>query len=244
MGTSIKVVGTGSSENGYILQSDNQCLIIELGCKFSDYVEQLKDNFGNVGGVIASHRRHHDHINPSTAKEFIRRGVDCYAHEEVIKEGHLSDFKPLFSGHRNEVGQFIVQTFKAPHNVPNYGFLITTPTKERILFLTDTTGVNLKFKDIDCIMIECNHDDKTLLDNLDRQEVSMAHPEFHLGLEDCAKFCKANLSASTKEIILIHLSSMNINPDYAVKVVRDYTGCPCVSVAHAGHSYKIDNDEF
>lgn len=243
--TEIRIVNSGSVHgNGYIIKSGDEILVLELGCKFQRYIdylfiEELKD----VVGCIASHF-HSDHINPSTAKEFIRRGVDCYAHEEVIKEGYLSDFKPFFSGHRNEIGQFIVQTFKAPHNVPNYGFLITTPTKERILFLTDTTGVNLKFKDIDCIMVECNHDDKTLLDNLDRQEVSMAHPEFHLGLEDCAKFCKANLSASTKEIILIHLSSMNVNPDYAVKVVRDYTGCPCVSVAHAGHSYKIDNDEF
>lgn len=113
-----------------------------------------------------------------------------------------------------------------------------------MLFLTDTTGVNLKFKDIDCIMVECNHDDDTLLDNLANHDVSMAHPEFHLGLEDCAKFCKANISASTKEIILIHLSNTNVNPDYAVKVIRDYKGCSCVSVARAGYSYKIENDEF
>jgi phosphoribosyl 1,2-cyclic phosphodiesterase len=150
----------------------------------------------------------------------------------------------LLSGHRNEIGRFIVQIFRAPHNVVNYGFLITTPTKERILFLTDTTGVNLKFKDIDCIMVECNHDDDTLLDNLANHDVSMAHPEFHLGLEDCAKFCKANISVNTKQIILIHLSSMNVNPDYAVKTIQEYTGFKNVSVAHAGYTYKIENDDF
>lgn len=244
MGTSIKVVGTGSSGNGYILQSNNQCLIIELGCKFSDYVEQLKDNFGNVGGVIASHRRHHDHLNPSTAKEFIRRGVDCYAGEEVIKEGYLSDFKPLLSGHRNEIGQFIVQTFKAPHNVANYGFLITTPTKERIVFLTDTTGVPLRFKDLDCILVECNHDDDTLLDNLANHDVSMSHPEYHMGLEKCIEFCDANYSSNLKQIILIHMSHTNINENYAVQSVQWAIPFDNVAVAHKGDKFIIDNDDF
>lgn len=188
--------------------------------------------------------RHSDHINPSTAKEFIRRGIDCYAHEEVIKEGYLSDFKPLLSGHRNKVGQFAIQTFEAPHNAPNYGFLIQTPTNERILFVTDTTGVNLRFRDIDCIMVECNFDDDTLLDNLANADVSMSHPEWHLGLDDCAAFCKANISVNTKQIILIHLSSTNVNPDYAVKTIQEYTGFKNVSVAKAGQTYKIENDEF
>ena len=242
MGTSITVVGSGSKGNSYILDSGGEKLIIDIGCKFAEIIWFI-DDLKKVVGCICDHA-HHDHINPSTAKEFIRRGIDCYAHEEVIKEGYLSDFKPLLSGHRNKVGGFIIQTFEAPHSAPNFGFLIQTPTNERILFLTDTTGVNLRFRDINAIMVECNNDDDTLLDNLANNDVSMSHPEYHLGLNDCAEFCKQNLSASTKQIILIHLSHTNVNEANAIATVKECCNFDNVSVAHKGDKFKIENDDF
>lgn len=250
MGTSIKVVNSGSSGNGFILQSDNENLIVEIGCRFSDYVEQLKENLGNVGGVIVSHRRHHDHLNPSTAKEFIRRGIDVFVGEDVYfdttnaTEFSLIGVSWLHSNFRNKVGGFVVQTFKAPHNVPNYGFLITTPTNERILFVTDTTGVNLRFRDINAIMVECNHDDDTLLDNIANHDVSLSHPEFHLGLDECKEFCNQNISASTKQVILIHLSQTNVNEQHAIDTVKDYCHFDNVAVAHKGDKFIIENDDF
>lgn len=188
--------------------------------------------------------RHQDHLNMSTAKEFVRRGIPVFAHEEVIKEADLRGFSPLLSHFQNKVGGFTIQTFEAPHNVQNYGFLIQTPTNERILFLTDTTGTNLRFRDIDCIMVECNHDDSTLLDNLSNHDVSMSHPEWHLGLDDCIKFCKANYSASLKQIILIHMSHTNINEQYALESVQAQLPFDNVAVAHKGDTFKIENDDF
>ena len=241
--TEITCINTGSQGNGYLLKSGNEILVLELGCKFQDYVEALKGDFEKVVGCCASHK-HSDHINRSTAREFIRRGIICHTHKDVIEDSGLIEFSCLRSNFRNEVGGFAVQTFKTPHNVPNYGFLITAPTDERILFVTDTTGVNLRFHDIDCIMVECNHDDDTLLDNLDKHEASMSHPEFHLGLKDCIKFCKENYSSSLKQVILIHISSTNINENYAVESVQMQMPFDNVAVAHKGDVFKIDNDEF
>ena len=243
--TEITCVATGSFGNGFILKSADQILVLELGCRFMDYVEILGSDFNKVVGSCATHR-HSDHINPSTAKEFVRRGIPVFAHEEVIKEADLKGFSPLFSHFQNKVGGFIIQTFEAPHNVPNYGFLIKTPTNERILFLTDTTGVNLRFSDIDAILVECNHDDDTLLDNLSNHDVSMSHPEWHLGLDDCAEFCKHNLSASTKQIILIHMSSTNINPYMAVEKVSNAINNDAIKVdfAEKGKKFFVESDFF
>ena len=241
--TEIRIVNSGSSSNGYIVKSGNQILVLELGCKLSDYTGFLADEFCDVVGCVCSHK-HSDHLNQSTAKEFVRRGIPVFAHEEVIKEADLKGFSPLLSHFPNKVGGFIIQTFEAPHNVPNYGFLIQTPTNERILFLTDTTGVNLRFRDINAIMVECNNDDDTLLDNLENNDVSMSHPEYHLGLNDCAEFCKQNLSASTKQIILIHLSLTNINEAHAIATVKERCHFDNVAVAHKGDKFKIDNDDF
>ena len=54
--TEIEIVSSGSYANGYLLKSGNQILVLELGCKFQDYVEALKGDFEKVGGCIASHR--------------------------------------------------------------------------------------------------------------------------------------------------------------------------------------------
>lgn len=243
--TEVEIIGSSSQANGYLLKSADQTLVLELGCKFMDYVQHLNEGgLKNVAACVCSHRRHSDHLNPSTAKEFVRRGISCFAHEEVIKEADLKGFSPLLSHFPNKVGGFIVQTFEAPHNTPNYGFLIQTPTNERILFVTDTTGVNLRFRDINAIMVECNNDDDTLLDNLANNDVSMSHPEYHLGLNDCAEFCKQNLSASTKQIILIHLSHTNVNETHAIETVKERCNFDNVAVAHKGDKFIIDNDDF
>lgn len=242
--TEIQIVNSNSQGNGYLLKSGNQILVLELGCKFMDYVGALKKDFDKVIGCAFTHR-HHDHLNPSTAMEFFRRGIVCYACDEVVRD--LSDLRPflfLYSNARNQVGGFVIQTFEAPHNVPNYGFLITTPTNERILFLTDTTGVNLRFRDVNAIMVECNHDDDTLLDNLDKHDVSMSHPEWHMGLDQCKEFCKQNISATTKQVILIHMSHMNVNEQHAIETIKEYCNFENVSVAHKGDVLKIDNDDF
>ena len=245
--TTIKICGSSSQGNGYIIESGGQALILEVGCRMMDYTWEIGDAFNTIKGCIASHY-HSDHLNKSTAKEFIRRGIPMFfgekVYEELLKEGSIMGIKPLPTAQKTFVGGFAVQPFEVPHNVPNYGFLIKTPTNERILFLTDTTGVNIRFRDIDCIMVECNHDDDTLLDNLDHHDVSMSHPEYHMGLEDCCKFCKANISTSTKQIILIHLSHQNINEDFARQSVQDALPFVKVAVAHKGDVFNIKNDNF
>lgn len=241
--TEIKVVSSGSQSNGYILESGGQALILELGCRMMDYTCAIKDAFNTIKGCISSHW-HSDHLNQSTAREFIRRGIPVYMADEVIKEGGLCWYQPLYERKKNKVDGFAVQPFKVPHNVPNYGFLIETPTKERIVFVTDAMECRYKFKDIDCIMVECNHDDDTLLDNIDKHEVSMSHPENHLGLNDCIDFCKHNASSSTKQIILIHMSHTNINETYAMKQVSLAVPHVLVSVAHSGDTFEIESDNF
>lgn len=243
--TEITCINTGSSGNGFLLKSADQIFVLELGCKFMDYVEILGGDFNKVVGSACTHR-HSDHINPSTAKEFVRRGIPVFANEQVIEEADLKGFSPLLSHFPNKVGGFVVQTFEAPHNVPNYGFLIKTPTNERILFVTDTIGINYRFRDIDCIMVEANFDDDVLLDNLSNKEVSQSHPENHLGLSDCIFFCKQNISVNTKQIILIHLSSANINPYKAVEETSKAINNDAIKVdfAERGKKFIVESDFF
>ena len=93
-------------------------------------------------------------------------------------------------------------------------------------------------------MVESNHDDDTLIENLAENEVSPSHPENHLGLSDCIAFCKANMNPHLKQVILIHLSHQNINEGFALKSVQEALPPVLVSVAHSGDTFEIESDNF
>lgn len=93
-------------------------------------------------------------------------------------------------------------------------------------------------------MVECNHDNDTLADNLIADDASMGRPENHLGLNDCADFCRVNVSDSTKQVILIHLSQDNINEGLAITEVQSAVPNVDVAVAHSGDIFEIKNDYF
>lgn len=246
--TTISVINTGSNGNGYILRSDNQTLIIELGYTITEFVRQMDvDEYLSLQGCIVSHL-HSDHFNKRTTLEFKKRGINMYVGNDVydtIEEDIIKDAVIRISDtQKTTIGGYLVQPFKTPHNVPNYGFLVITPTKERIVFVTDTQSCEYNFKNIDCLMVECNHDNDTLLDNLLSDEYSSSHPEYHMGLDKCTDFCKRNASISTKEIILIHMSHTNINEEESLKVIKNATMIEKVSFAHRGDIYCINTDNF
>lgn len=245
--TKIRVISSSSSANGYILECGEQSLILELGCKMLYYVLESKDISGSIVGCCVSHA-HSDHLNKSTAKEMMFRGIPVYVgekvYEELSEDANLKGIKRLPIGRRTRIEGFTIQPFPVPHNVPNYGFLIVTPAKERILFVTDAMECKYKFKDIDCIMVECNHDYETLLWNIDKEETSMSHPEYHLSLDDCIDFCKHNASVTTKQIILIHTSHTNLNETKAMQTISRSIPHTLVSVAHSGDVFKIESDNF
>lgn len=54
--TEIIICNSGSDKNGYILESGGQSLVLELGCKTSEYYNILIQKGGMVAGCLASHR--------------------------------------------------------------------------------------------------------------------------------------------------------------------------------------------
>ena len=69
-------LGSGSSGNGYIIQNDDEALIIECGIPLKDAVEALGGNLKKVVGCLITHS-HGDHAG------FIRqyaRPFNIFAH--------------------------------------------------------------------------------------------------------------------------------------------------------------------
>lgn len=53
--TTIKVVGSGSQGNAYILECQNETLLLELGVSWKDIVKALDFKLDKVVGVCVSH---------------------------------------------------------------------------------------------------------------------------------------------------------------------------------------------
>lgn len=51
----LKVLGSGSSGNCYILENDTEALIIEAGVPFMEVKKALDFNISKIQGVVISH---------------------------------------------------------------------------------------------------------------------------------------------------------------------------------------------
>lgn len=51
----LRVIASGSSGNGYILENDKEALIIECGCSLKDIKIALDFNIRKIVGCIVSH---------------------------------------------------------------------------------------------------------------------------------------------------------------------------------------------
>ena len=53
----LKVIGSSSSGNGYIICCQKESLILELGCVWEDYLKSLnyKEGLSKVSGCLTTH---------------------------------------------------------------------------------------------------------------------------------------------------------------------------------------------
>lgn len=53
----LKVVGSGSKQgNTYLLETKEETMVLDLGCKWSDILEMLNYKIDKVVGALCSHR--------------------------------------------------------------------------------------------------------------------------------------------------------------------------------------------
>lgn len=51
----LKMVGSGSCGNTYLLETKDETLILDLGCRWNDILECLNFKIDKVVGVVVSH---------------------------------------------------------------------------------------------------------------------------------------------------------------------------------------------
>ena len=235
----LKVLSSGSSGNCYIIDCDNEQLIIELGISWKEILKGLNYDLTKVRACLVSHQ----HLDHSCIISYaLKYGIDVFSCQDI--QTIHPQVKVLKKGVKTLIGGFSVQPIPLYHNTECIGFLIEHSEFGRLVFATDTNSIPYRFKNVNHFLVECNYDVDILIDNACDNIHSQSASENHMELNDTIEFLKQNYSSSLQSITLIHLSNGNINAYTAKKRVQDELGFSNVIVADAGVEIELIKEDF
>jgi len=244
----LKVIGSESLGNSYILQSEEDVLIIECGIKFIEVKKALDFDISKVVGCLVSHV-HADHIG--YIEQYLEAGIPVYCSEgtrDAFKFKKLS--RPIIrqAGKAFMVGNFKIVAFDVQHDAPQpFGFVINHPDMGNLVFLTDSYYSKFKFANINHWMIESNYSDEIINSKVASGSVHYAQANrvstSHMSIQTCQDMLRANDLSKTKNIVLIHLSSSNSDSRKFKEEVIRLTGINTV-VADKGTELNLNLKGF
>lgn len=236
----IKILGSGSSGNGYIIECENESLVIELGMPYEDYIKNM--DVGAVQAVLVSHR-HGDHFRDKVAKRLSRLGLPIFANQDVhdAYRGKDNPINVLEKAKANFFGGFVVQAIPLSHSVPNFGFLIRHPEFGKLVFATDTNEFAYRFKEVNHWLIECNYDPNIVVDTKLSGDTVRSNYGDHLSKQQCYGVLKENYGVFTKTVTLIHLSDSNSNAVEFVEDLKEELNYDRINVAGLTREVQVIN---
>lgn len=237
----LRVLGSGSSGNCYLLENNTECLVIEAGVPFKAVKKALGFNVSKIVGVVVSHS-HKDHAG--YYKEYINAGIPVYRPYDMDEE--IARIQRWFGGfgigafeNRNKSGKWL-------HNNTDdsecrcYGFYMYHPEMGKISYASDTECIRWKFPGVNHILVEANYS----MDLVDRDEPNYEHRlRGHMSIDTTCRFLKANNSPDLRNVILCHLSGQSADPERFRELARKEVSCP-VYVAEKGLEVELRQEPF
>ena len=221
-------LGSGSSGNCYLLNSEDKTLVIEAGLPFLEVKKALDFNIDRIVGVLVTHV-HGDHAK--YAHEYEKAGIPVWK---------PYDDKSLRQNKR--FGEFTVASFEQKHNVPCVGYLVTHPDGLKLLYSTDTSYIRYTFHGLTTMLIEANWSEEYV----NRDEPKYAHVlQHHTSLNTCLECIKANANPDLSHVILCHLSGGNAYPEAFQKAAEAVVDVGVtVDIATPGKAVNLDAVPF
>lgn len=243
----LRCLGSGSSGNCYLLEASDGVLIIEMGISPLEVKKALRFDLSKVRGCLISHR-HNDHAK--YINDALRSGIRILALKDVFESHNVRNrvfCKEIEPKHGYIVGGFKVYALSVAHDVPCLGFIIEHQEMGKLLFITDTMMLEYRIPNLNHIMIEANYSDDILDYNIENgitpagMRDRLLHS--HMELNTTRDFLLANDLSEVHEIILIHLSGNNSNPEDFSWFISRETG-KLTYVAKKGFEIDIDNEPY
>lgn len=243
----LQIINSNSMGNAYILENDQEALLIECGVRFDRIKKALNFNLQKVVGCIVTHE-HKDHCQ--SVNEVMAGGISVWASagtHQAMGTYNSHRARVTFSGDQFPVGGFKVKPFGIKHDCADpMGYLINHPETGNVLFLTDSYYCEYTFRGLNNVIIEANYCQKIL----DHRMMTSNTPGFlrdrviesHMSLETCKETLQANDLSLVNNIVLIHLSDGNSDAKRFKREIEEVTG-KVVYVAEAGLTIENFNKQ-
>lgn len=227
----LKVVGSGSSGNCYILEDSREALIIEAGLPFMEVKKALNFNVLKIVGVIVSHI-HGDHAK--YIEEYRKAGIPIM---DAYRMCENADWRSITCS----MGHFVVKAFPLTHDVPCYGFCILHPEMGNLVYASDTEYIRYRFKGLlNHIIVEANYSTELV----DRDEPNYEHRlRGHMSIDTTCRFLRANNNPNLRNVILCHLSSQSADSERFRELAENEVICS-VYVAEKGLEVELWQEPF
>lgn len=244
----LKVLGSSSKGNSYILESESEVLVIEAGIKLSEVKKAIGFDVNKIVGCLITHE-HGDHA--AFVHDFTKSAIDVYCSRGTamcFNANYNHRLHGVPSGTALQIGEFKVLPFDVIHDAAEpFGFLINHPESGNILFLTDTFYSEFTFRDLNNIILEVNYDLAILEANI---KAGKLNPSIrnrivtsHMSLQTAKELLNANDLSRVNNIVLIHLSDGNSNTESFQREIEGATG-KTVTVADSGTEILINKTPF
>ena len=208
----LKVLGSGSSGNCYILENRTEALIIEAGISFKEVKIALDFDISKIVGVIVSHE-HSDHSK--AVKEYEEAGIPVFRPYRLEMERQGGGF----------LG-FVIKSFQLVHDVPCFGFVISHPECGKLVYISDTEYVKYRFKNLNHILVEANYS-KDLLSESEEAVKKRNHVlAGHMEIGTACEFLRVNQNSDLRNVVLLHLSEDNADPEKFRNAAAKRVDCP------------------
>ena len=226
----LKVVGTGSSGNCYLLTINGHTLVIEAGVNFTKVKKALNFDLSGVVGVLVSHE-HGDHAD--FVKDFHKFGKKIYCTSGTFDHCHAS--RPITINYLIpfEIGIFRIIPFEIFHDAKEpCGFLIEFEGK-RLAFIADTNDLNIRLNNIDYWLIEANYSNEKLKHSGLDVSLKKRIQQSHMSIDRCKTILEAHNAENSKLVLLIHGSEKHSDKEEFL------TKIPFAEIAENGKSYLL-----
>ncbi len=230
----LKCLASGSSGNCYLLESEAETLILDVGIPIKNIKRGLDWNLKKVVGALVTHG-HLDHAR--SVKDFEGMGMPVFKPYEDLENISADEDCRL----AQKYGGFRITAFQLPHNgTRNCGFLIRADG-QTILYMTDFEYCRYNFlkQKVNHILIECNY----MKDLVDRDLPQYEHKiRGHCSLDYCKKFIEDNKTTALRTVLLLHMGDETCEPMECVEEVEKVANCP-VYVAKKGLQVELKESE-
>ena len=238
----LNVIGTGSSGNAYLLQQDGDSILLDAGLKWSEILKSVPGSISQIKACLVTHE-HKDHSK--AVLDVTGHGINVVmsngTFEALTKENARYRLQNaiyrLSTGEVIHFPPFTVMSVKTLHDAAEpIGFIIRhDPTRETVLYATDTYALPNLYPNIHHWIIECNYTipkARTLLESPEKAPLFERLIRSHMSLERLCGTLAANDLRKTRTIVLVHISDERGDSDLMQRTIYEATGIRTIAACN------------